>query len=275
MAGIAFLATTWPAPIRGEGEKTRPWRLEFRILANQRDEEKAIEAARHYFVEAKEDTSRKAELERRARAGEPPPSMKLRTDKAPGYSWVEIGPIELRTLGLDNAVENDETRNAHWKRAAGAREQGEALVLDSGLLPLKWLLYSRKCQNSRLPKEAREMKRYEYFLLTRDPEKGKALTGEYLTRVKSGTDPDDFPFIAIDLTKKGGELFFELTTKNRSSGEEDKRHLAIIIDGQIITAPGINDPLREHAEFTGNFKPDQVKAIVDALRKDLLAATKK
>jgi hypothetical protein len=269
----------------GDKPKDRPDHLEFRILANRRDDGKALEAARRYFAKAKEDARLRAELGQRARDGLPPAPLSLATDKAPGYTWAEVGPAELRSLRLDNAAEKDTPpvpegsttpRNALWQQVARARAKGEPFVLERHLG--ECLLYSRPCENAKLSKEERGRKKVEYFLLTRDPHKGKAVTGAYLTHVKAGSDVRDAPCIEFRLNKRGGDLFFELTSANKPS-EDDRgsfrRHLAILLDGKVVAAPALHGPIRSEGVISsGSFRRAEADRWVEVLRSDLPRARK-
>src|SRR5581483_4069822 len=80
--------------------------LEFRILANDRDDREAIDAAKKYFTEAQKDPKIKEHLNSLALADEPPPppqnsnggnTFTVTTHGVTSqytYSWVEIGKSE-------------------------------------------------------------------------------------------------------------------------------------------------------------------------------------
>jgi hypothetical protein len=258
----------WAGLTRGDDKAPeKKWHLEFRILANAKDDAKALEAASKYFAEAREDAKRKAELQKLAEEGKPPDPLKVATDKAPGYGWLEVGDVELRSLHLAEGEKSDEAWDAFRKEVAGAREKGEPIVLKRFLE--ECLLYSRNCQSTKLSKEEREKKKVEYFLLMRDPEKDKAVTGEYLVEVKAD-EVFNGPAIQFRLSKKGGDLFHELTSKNRpDKNGEYRRHLAIILDGKIMTAPAIHQPISTNGVISGRFTRAEVDAIVEILRSDL------
>lgn len=237
--------------------------LEFRMVANARDDADALEAAKKDLAAAREDARAKEEAKQRARDGRPPAPVSKATDKAPGYSWLEIGRAERSTLHLDNAAETDPEHAALWKEAAVARARGEPLVLHEALDGC--LLFSRPCENTKLSEEERKQKKIDYFLLTRDPFEGKAVTGEYLTRARAGEDDRGKPCVLFNLSKKGGDLFHELTSTNVSAPEAS-RHLAIILDDLIVTAPRINGPIRASGMISGNFTKEEVDAMVRVLR---------
>jgi SecD/SecF fusion protein len=251
--------------------------LEFRILANEEDDAKAFEAAQKYLGEAGKDDSIKEALARLAMTGEapPPPGDAAEFETAKGkftYTWLELSRGERHTLGLDNAAEKDDARQANWLKAAEARKVGKPLVLESFG---RCLLFSRACRNERLPKEEREQKKYDYFVLCRDPAKegksGKprAVTGAYLVEVKAVVDQAKQLAVSLRFNKEGGERLFALTNANLPSGPEGNRlfrHLAIILDGQIMAAPRLNEAIRDQAQVSGNFTDKEVERLVDILR---------
>ena len=318
--------------------------LEFRILANQKDDEEAVRVAQAYF----DDTSHKDELQRLAVKGLPPPPPAppggQETFAVPDkgnftYSWVEVGTKERWGLGLNNAAEDpwanliehalvrwdqlkredlqaipkgnrqefadevrrrtgasaaelDElfeqvdavTRSDLWKRAAEAR--GKTLVLTG---TNRVLLYSRDCLDSKLKEEERKQKKFEYFLLTRDPERVripgqdkpfvKEITGNYLTSASAGRDEKNNFAVHFQFNSTGGDLFYEVTSKNlptdEGAGGKFYRHLAIILDGQIVSAPRLNQAIRTQGQITGNFTEKEVNDLVNILRAGALPATLK
>jgi SecD/SecF fusion protein len=266
--------------------------LEFRILANNRDDADAIKAAQAYI----DDPSHKAELERRALAGSPPPPPQPPPDKsvetAKGtkafvtkkgnytYSWVEVGREERHDLGLDNAAKDDPLRQGEWQRVAKARNKTE--TISGGTL-----VYSRDCQDLKLPPQKRKEKAVEYFILVRDPEVVpnpadperpivKAITGAELANAKGDFDNSLKPVVNFRFNAHGGDLFYDLTSKNIPEGkgpDEFKRHLAIILDGQIMSAPTLNSAIRQEGQITGSFTQKKVDDLVNILRSGALPAT--
>lgn len=84
------------------------------------------------------------------------------------------------------------------------------------------------------------------------------LTGRYLERARVEFDPTTgAPVVSLVFNAEGKELFATLTRENR--GEV----LAIVLDGIIISAPYIQDEIRDgQAQITGQFTPDEAKALV-------------
>jgi SecD/SecF fusion protein len=265
--------------------------LEFRILSNSRDDEEAIKRAEEYFdpKEKSEQEKRIKELDRLAREGkEPPPpttadgQVMFTTPKGVySYSWIELDKQERKNLGLSNTEENNPA-NSFWKQVAEARKNHKAIPVArlNGAL-----LYSRDCQDLKLPREERLKKKYEYFILTRDPERDangepKAVTGKYLTNASEGNDEKYRPAVNFSFDTQGANLFYDLTSKNKPDNKGDPsqfdRFLAIVLDGKIVTAPTIQTPIRERGQISGgNFTRKEVELYVNVLRAGALPATLK
>src|SRR5262249_30186718 len=150
------------------------------------------DAVRKYFEELNNPnvsdevkTKRKEELEKLAKKGLPPPVPP--SDAPDGtylgphgdrfrYSWVEMGKEERRSLGLSNDAAS-QPGTTQWSLAAEARAKNQPLLLPAhGQI----LLYSRNFE-SLTPRDDERDKKYEYFLLLRDPPPGKEINGQYLT----------------------------------------------------------------------------------------------
>jgi SecD/SecF fusion protein len=257
--------------------------LKFLILANTTDDGPALEAAKNYFVEAQKDPARKDTLERLAVAGKPPPSP-VNTDGSllfpvandPGvphsYTWVELGRKERQILGLSNASAKD----PWWSQVAAAREKGETIPIPENRMRGGILLYSRNVLNPRLP-EKEASKRFEYFLLTRDPEKGKEITGQYLT--DAGEDPYGLELkVRFRFNQTGGDFFQELTTKNKPEGTSEsafRRYLAVVLDEKIESAPRLNAVISTDGVIEGGFTKQEVDRLVRILQAGALPASLK
>jgi preprotein translocase subunit SecD len=249
---------------------SRAGRLDFRIVANAVDDAPGIEAAEHALLRAQSHEEVRAELEERALRGKPPPAVGPDKDGGFGYSWFELSSAERNACGL--AEEPGEHHNENlWHDLAEARKFGRAHVVER-----IGLIYSRDCR-------ARDSgKSVEFFLLCRDPAKepqtGKSLgvTGADLTRAMSTIDFRGRPAVGFHFTVDGGERFYELTSKNSPTEDGASRHyrfLAIILDGQIMSAPRLNSPIRHDGIIEGEFTPQEVDNLSQILQAGALPAT--
>jgi hypothetical protein len=231
--------------------------LEFRIAANERDDTQAIGAARKHF--AAKDPKRKSELDERAKRGEPPPSptpadgAAFTTPLGPfTYGWARVAPKLAREWELS---EKDDTGRA--KKLEAARQQGEPVVISPGIL-----VYSREGRGQ-------DANKVEYFLLLRDPEKGKAITGEHLERVTTAPDGRSHFAINVTLTEDGGKLLGELTSKNQpfKEGTPSSRQLAIVLNGEVVATPSIRSVIAgPDCMISGSFSKQDAERIVTLLR---------
>jgi preprotein translocase subunit SecD len=84
------------------------------------------------------------------------------------------------------------------------------------------------------------------------------LTGRYLERARVEFNPTtQAPVIGLQFNSEGKELFANLTRDHK--GEI----LAIVLDGGILSAPVIQDEIRDgNAQITGTFTPEEAKELV-------------
>lgn len=285
--------------------------LEFRILANNKDDVNGIKAAKEQ-IESK-DPAHQQLLKALQEQGLPPPGPIVKGTKDQPevfeitlprnnkslvtYSWVELGPQERHTLNLDNASAFDPRRNQAWLELQKARGEGKAVTISdvrstkSLALLQGALFYSRKCEDRNLPEEERRQKNIEYFVLTRDPEidprvpQDRSLEERRTPRIGGGylrsAQPDMQnvrPAVSFTFNEEGANLFGTLTRKNIPSKESDgevKRFLAIVLDGLIMSAPTINSEIRGAGQITGDFTKREVDSLVNILRAGQLPASLK
>ena len=285
-------------------------RLEFRILANSHDDKEAIEDAKRMLnKDPLSNPLLDQEIKDDQAKGLPPPGPRdqdgnlkkytinlARTNKSVvTYSWVELGQTERRDLNLDNAAKNDATRSRAWIEASLNRNK--ALTLPSGFssggtqqfLLQGALYFSRKCEDRNIPEEDRRVKDIEYFVLARDPEfstvnpnlRTKDIDGSLLANAYADRDQNlGRPQVGFTFGIEGADLFGTLTRKNVAEGsglETGKlnRHLAIILDGLVMSAPTINSEIRDRGSISGSFTQKQVDELVNILRAGRLPATLK
>ncbi len=257
--------------------------LKFVILANTDDDREAITDAKAFYGYDAQNpgTIDVDKLKVAAVTGAPPPSPPLPGGRpfvtdlgAYTYSWVELGPDERHTYGLDNA---SAATSPFWKQMEEARKHHWVVEHTGGPGAYRTnLFFSRDVVNpDRLPEKDRG-KKYEYFILCRDPERdeegrSKAVTGEYLVSAYP-TDDNKRGGLAVGFTfnNQGGALLGDLTSKNKG------RQMAIVLDDLIQSAPNIETPITGGTGIiTGNYQKEDVDRLVNILRSGALPATLK
>ena len=143
------------------------------------------------------------------------------------YAWVELGSEELRHL----AFNENSTEGFH--AGAGNFHRTNAF----------WAA----------PKQKR------FFVLTRIPNSVTELvTGDDLQAVSAGLSNDSLKYVGkFSLRSSAQERMFELTRRVHF-------YMAIIFDNKVMSAPEINDQLRDNVQVTMGEGPD-VKRRVDEL----------
>lgn len=77
------------------------------------------------------------------------------------------------------------------------------------------------------------------------------------------------PVVDFDLNARGGELLAALTRKNVPSTNDGitpvKRHLAIILDGLVLSVPTVNSEVSSKGRIDGNFLEEEIDSLVNIL----------
>ncbi len=270
--------------------------LEFRILANGHDDAEGIREAQRKL----ESTDAEV-LDARARRGLPPEGPEGEFEVAIGetralvrYQWAELAPEERETLGLSNRFEG----TGLWLEAARARQERRVLLIDANRQPVvdiaraAMVIYSRDCldedqlaneeaekqrliREGKSPEEADKLvnrKKYEYFLLTRvSPEDALRVGGDITLTARAGHDQSLNPAVDFMFNSAGARQFGRITRRNRpSSGIE--RHLAILLDGRIVSAPTLREEITSQGQIHGRFDRKTVERLVQILRSGALSA---
>jgi preprotein translocase subunit SecD len=92
------------------------------------------------------------------------------------------------------------------------------------------------------------------------------IRGENLTGAQAGVDPQtNRNVVNITFDAQGGAKFAKLTTENVG------KPFAIILDGQVLSAPNINEPIiGGSAQIAGSFTPETANQLAIALRSGAL-----
>jgi len=94
-------------------------------------------------------------------------------------------------------------------------------------------------------------------------QKRPVLTGEYVREAHAYFDQRGYG-VAVTFDSKGGELFGDLTEANVN------KQMAILLDGEIQSAPNINEPIYGgRATITGNFTDAEARELASVLENPL------
>ena len=92
------------------------------------------------------------------------------------------------------------------------------------------------------------------------------IQGDNLTGAQASVDPQtNESVVNIQFDQQGGQRFAQLTTQNVG------KPFAIILDGEVLSAPNINEPIRGGAaQISGSFNADSAAALAISLRSGAL-----
>jgi SecD/SecF fusion protein len=250
--------------------------LEFRILANNEDDKEAIDAART-LIEGLTPEQR-SDL---AQRGEPPPAPEGTFDVrglSTNYAWLELDKEERMSLELNNDRELDATGSSLWSQVATARNEGKTFLQSSSgsARATSMLLYSRKCEV--LNEKVRNEKKYEYWVLTRVKDSVQ-VAGNVSINASTGTSSDYRIAVDFRFNSEGARQFRKLTSRNKPTALQGDtqlmRHLAIVLDGMVKSAPTINSVIDNSGQITGNYQREDAEQLVFILKSGALTAVLK
>ena len=120
------------------------------------------------------------------------------------------------------------------------------------------ILYQRQVDS-----QTGELKKIPYLL-----KKRTLLTGDRLVNAQVRIDSRfNDPYVAIEFDNRGGKIFERVTKSNI------KKRLAIILDGNVYSAPVIQDRISGgHAQITGRFAMEEARDLAIVLRAGSLPA---
>lgn len=98
-----------------------------------------------------------------------------------------------------------------------------------------------------------------YFLLKRSPD----LAGTYVKQAWAALGSANDWSIMVDFNSKGQDLFYDLTKKNVN------QRMAIVLDGEVLSAPNINSPIMGTTEISGRFTEEEARALAASLQNPL------
>ncbi len=185
------------------------------------------------------------------------------------------------------------TRNAYeWDAAERALESDDEKIRngkfvrdENGELIGEWVQLARKEQQAKegeLP-PLRLKPEQVASMLTREliPGRIEAFTlidplfnveGKHLRSVRSDFDQNGRPCINFQMNQEGSVLFGGLTGNNLPNAADVRAPLAIIMDDQMLSAPGIKSAISSNGVIEGDFKQEDVAYMVRVLRAGKLPA---
>lgn len=216
--------------------------LEFHILANRRDHETVIGLAEKQL----EATDRSTRLQRRV------------LDERGSFVglWARVARDKETvdghrrfTVDVVNGLVRDSRTGQKVDFAGGTRPEEQ--LAERGIEDLDILMAVEESPDERV-------------------------TGEHLGVVRSDNDSTMRPCISFTMNGPGTRLMRTLTKNNLPDSNGDFfRHLGIVMDGELLSAPRIQSIISNQGQITGGFEQSEVDFLVGILRAGRLQTTLK
>lgn len=101
-----------------------------------------------------------------------------------------------------------------------------------------------------------------FVLVVQDPFN---VTGEFLNRAEVTTDERGGRAVGFHFNAVGGSQFGKLTGLNMPAEDGFERRLAIILNGEVYSAPNLRDQITNNGIITGTFTQQEVEELVQVL----------
>lgn len=102
------------------------------------------------------------------------------------------------------------------------------------------------------------------FLVRVEPESLR-VTGKFLTRAYPSVGENGGEVVSFNLNAQGGYRFGELTSKNRPRQDKSKRNLAVVLNGEVHSAPQLNGVITTSGMIEGSFTKKEIRELTDVL----------
>jgi SecD/SecF fusion protein len=110
-----------------------------------------------------------------------------------------------------------------------------------------------------------ENKKVLQFLVVHEPA-DRAVTGKYLTRAAPSLDEQGQLAVSFNFNNRGGNLFSALTGRYQPDSTDGfRRRLGVLLNGELHTAPNLNDRISFNGQISGQFTKAEVDELLNVL----------
>jgi SecD/SecF fusion protein len=216
-----------------------------------------------------------------------PSGVKEVTVRQYGDEQVEIiipradeGEIELikRQISTAGSLEFRITANTFDHKgviplAEAQRAEGKRTVTQDGREVARWVRLNRRefdpLRDTHLVTRQNDRGEWEVLVIM-DPQN---VTGDLLVSATSGVDDRGRPAVNFMFDNRGATRFGRLTRANLPVRATNfYRHLGIVLDNELRSAPQINDVITQYGQISGNFDQAEVDFLISILNAGSLPA---
>jgi len=188
---------------------------------------------------------------------------------------IEILRNRIDSIGVGETIIQRQGENEILVQLPGITDRDTALAMVGRVAQLEFRLVA---DNPELFRQAIDGVVPQGYILKQIKKEGNEpilledkviLSGETVADARVDFDSQGFgqPYISLSFDSTGSKEFGKITTSNTG------RRLAILLDGEVLSAPNINEPiLGGNAQITGQFSFDEASLLALALRSGALPA---
>jgi SecD/SecF fusion protein len=170
-------------------------------------------------------------------------------------TWYDIGRVEI-TAASAAAGETSAYRMLPLPSALVRDAATGRIVLPA--------LYSRASSGAELKRLAEAQGINQLQILLLDPLEDRfRVDGEHVRSTRVGSKGFE-PIVEFSMTAAGASNMYRFTDYYRPQGQA-KHFMAVVLDGNVMTAPSINSPIQDRGIIEGSFTRSEVEDIVSIL----------
>ncbi|MFN0050903.1 MAG: protein translocase subunit SecD [Planctomycetales bacterium] len=107
---------------------------------------------------------------------------------------------------------------------------------------------------------------FKEVLILNEPDSSKQITGKLLKRANPTHDQNGKPAVGFHFNSTGAFLFQDLTTRYAPRKDGSTRRLAVMLNGEVFTAPSVRQPIGADGVIeSGRFTQAEVDSLVSVL----------
>ncbi|MFV2067890.1 MAG: protein translocase subunit SecD [Pirellulales bacterium] len=188
---------------------------------------------------------------------------------------IDLIKRKISTAGsLEFRITADEKKDEEIIILAKAqRAKGIKRIKRDTRVVARWVRLNRKefdpARDKYLVTHQNERGEWEVLVLV-DPQN---VTGEYLVTATKGIDDRGRPAVNFTFNARGASRFLKLTKANLPNRTTNfYRHLGIVLDDELRTAPQLNDVISDRGQISGSFTQEEVDFLISILNAGSLPA---
>ena len=183
-----------------------------------------------------------------------------------------LGSLEFEILANERDHGERGTKNRGLIQRARQLTEDQKELVEGNRVVARWRAVTpgeKLDQNAEIAlrtvtQEEAEPKEITEVLTVVPPERDR-VTGKYLVRAYQTMDEGGRGSVGFNFNQRGAFLFQALTSQNQPLKDGFHRHLAIVLDEQVHSAPRLITTISSAGQITGDFSQDEINELINVL----------